>query len=338
MKGLSKQVRSQILNKYWTEKGITLKSLAKSFNVSISCVKKTIDRFGQHYSIDDLPGRGRKPGTSDPDLEKRICNVYRQHPESSVRDVAKKLGCSVGMVQRTKQRKSLKTFKKRAVPKRTEKQEQTIKTNARKLYQRICRNETECVIMDDETYVKFDYGQMPGHEYYTVKEGRTVSEAYMYRRTEKFAKKALVWQAICTCGLKSSSFVTTGTINGQIYLEECLQKRLLPFIRRHEASTLFWPDMASCHYARGVVNWLKENDVDFVERNMNLPNCPEVRGIERYWALTKRLLKKKGVAAKSIDDLKRNWRAVQNTVTSSNVQNLMGDVRQKLRNLFIQSE
>jgi hypothetical protein len=58
----------------------------------------------------------------------------------------------------------------------------------------------------------------------------------------------MVWQAICGCGSRSSSFITSKTINQDVYIKECLQKRLLPFARKHNESVIFWPDLAPCHY------------------------------------------------------------------------------------------
>ena len=52
---------------------------------------------------------------------------------------------------------------------------------------------------------------------------------------QKFAKKFLV----CECSERSSCFVTTGTINTEIYIKECLKKRLLPFLRSHTGNPLF---------------------------------------------------------------------------------------------------
>ena len=97
----------------------------------------------------------------------------------------------------------------------------------------------------------------------------------------------MVWQAICQCGLKSPTFVTQGNINAEIYINECLKKRLIPFLRKHEGPTLFWPDLATAHYARPTTNFLQEHGIDFVPRDKNPPNVPQCRPIERYWSLVK---------------------------------------------------
>ena len=112
------------------------------------------------------------------------------------------------------------------------------------------------------------------------------------------AKKYLVWQAICGCGKISEPYITTGNMNGQIYRDECLQKRPLP---------LFWPDLATCHYAKPVMKWYEANDVVFVPKEANPPNSPELRPTEKCWAVVKDKLRRTGKVFKNDKDLKKEW-------------------------------
>ena len=84
-------------------------------------------------------------------------------------------------------------------------------------------------------------------------------------------------------GSRSEVFVTTGTINKEIYLNECIKKRLLPFLSKLEAPTLFWPDLAFAHNAKDTIALLNNKNVNFVSKDMNQPNVPQYRPIERYW-------------------------------------------------------
>ena len=110
---------------------------------------------------------------------------------------------------------------------------------------------------------------------FLVKNIPLLSQSSMFRRMFGRRKKFLTWQAIYGCGEISASFITSGTINGAIYTKECLKKRLLPFIRKHKGSTLFWPDLASCHYARDVLEWYRANGVNLVPKDRNPLNSPE---------------------------------------------------------------
>ena len=93
--------------------------------------------------------------------------------------------------------------------------------------------------MDDKTYVKADYSQLPGKQYYVAHTKGGVNAIFKFQKMDKFGKKCMVWQAICSCGLKTSPFITTGTINAQVYIQECLNKRLLPLYKKYEVPHCF---------------------------------------------------------------------------------------------------
>ena len=103
----------------------------------------------------------------------------------------------------------------------------------------------------------------------------------------KFSEKILVWKAIYECAERSFCFVTTGTINTEIYIKKCLKKHLLSHLRSHADNPLFWPNLASCHYSGTTLNWLREHKVDFFEKHCDPPSCSELRPIKRYWAIVK---------------------------------------------------
>ena len=240
----------------------------------------------------DLPRCGRIPGPSMPELYGKVLEYIKLHRSESTRDLAKRFKTSIGMIQRIKTRHFLKTYKKRKVPKKSVEQQSRAKTRARKLYNRILDNWGKYILMDDETYVKQDAKTLPGPQFYTKSVEEDVDDADCTVALEKFGQKVLVWQAICTCGLRSSIFFTKGTINAQVYLDECLKKRLLPLYKQHKSPPLFWPDLASAHYDKSVLQWLPHNNIQFVEKNINPLNYPEHRPIERFWAIVKAIFRK----------------------------------------------
>lgn len=82
---------------------------------------------------------------------------------------------------------------------------------------------------------------------------------------------------------------------------------VLPLIRRHRGSTLFWPDLARFHYAARTREWMEAHGVQYVDKNMNPLNYPEVRPIEEYWAIMKSTLRQRFSAADSVDRFKKDW-------------------------------
>ncbi|UYV73101.1 hypothetical protein LAZ67_10001831 [Cordylochernes scorpioides] len=79
---------------------------------------------------------------------------------------------------------------------------------------------------------------------------------------------------VTSCSMKI--YVTKGTANKDIYFRECLKKKLLWFIRKHDVPTLVWSDLAPAHYARDTLKFLDDD----VSKELNPPNVR--RPIEYY--------------------------------------------------------
>lgn len=103
------------------------------------------------------------------------------------------------------------------------------------------------------------------------------------------------------------SYVISGTLNADIYQKESLQKRLIPFIRAHNVPVKFWPNLASCHYARSTMEWFDANGVDKVEKDMDPHNCPQFRPIDKYWANVMRMIKKNGRVVSNTAQMRNKW-------------------------------
>ena len=133
---------------------------------------------------------------------------------------------------------------------------------------------------------------------------------------------------------KTTPFFSTGTINTDIYVKECLTKRLKPFLKNHKRSSFFWSDLATAHYSDWTLEWLEENKINVCQKNMNPPNCHKLRPIERYWARIKSTLRKTGKTAQDVQRFKRLWNAAAKEVTEDGVQNLMCNIKPKIRKFF----
>lgn len=220
------------------------------------------------------------------------------------------------------------------MPKRSENKQLQSKKRCGRLYSVLLQNETRCILMDDETYVKMESSTLPGQQFYNAVVGEDVLDNVKAIKIDKFGKKFPVWQAICCCCLKSSMFFTTGTIGGEVYRKECIQKRLLTLYRKNKHSPLFWSDLASAHYSAKTLELLNSKNVDFVQKRDNPPNCPELRPIERYRAITKRYLIKDGQKVKTVEEFKQMWGAASRKISVDDVQRLITGIRAKVQNFY----
>ena len=97
------------------------------------------------------------------------------------------------------------------------------------------------------------------------------------------------------------------TIRQDTYLNQCINKRLLPFIDKchQNGNYLFWPDLASAHYSKLVQERLNEKNVPFVIRKDNSPNVSQARPIETVWTLLEQKVYENNWEAENSDVLAR---------------------------------
>ena len=92
-----------------------------------------------------------------------------------------------------------------------------------------------------------------------------------------------MWIAISNRGMSKALFRKTKSvaINSNIYINECLSPRLLPFIHKHHSNFnyLFWPHLAGAHFSKETIAWMDEN-LHFVDKGSNPSNDPQARPIE----------------------------------------------------------
>jgi len=147
----------------------------------------------------------------------------------------------------------------------------------------------------------------------------------------KFTNKYLIWQAVSQNGEISESFITTGTINSTIYKNECLP-RLFRFVDKlgGPAKVLFWADMATSLMRKVSLKHLKSKKIDYVAKADNIPNCPQLRPIEKYWAICKDKYKVLPNESTSISMFKRRWTKISNQVACKSGKNHFQDFTSRL--------
>lgn len=102
----------------------------------------------------------------------------------------------------------------------------------------------------------------------------------------KYPKKLLVWLAVSPEGVSKPFYRPSGIAINQWVHKEALEKHLKPLLRANypNGGYVFWPDLASSHYAHRVVDYLKSENIELVPKEMNPANVPYARSIEDFWA------------------------------------------------------
>jgi hypothetical protein len=144
----------------------------------------------------------------------------------------------------------------------------------------------------------------------------------------------MVWLAISSKGISRAFIVKSkNAINAEIYIKECLNKRLNKFIEKHhsDGKYIFWPDLASSHYANATQAEYVRLNIKVVPKTSNPPNVPQVRPIENFWAILKERVYKNGWTAKNIEELIRKIKLELKNMPITICQNLVSGLKTKVR-------
>jgi hypothetical protein len=112
-------------------------------------------------------------------------------------------------------------------------------------------SDTEIVI-DDECYLTLDGNLCHENDFYFDCDTKEISDEVRHLLLEIFPPKLMVWMTISSRGQSSVYFVPSKLgVNREIYIKECITKRLVPFIKKYHSDDnyIFWPDLAPAHYA-----------------------------------------------------------------------------------------
>ena len=146
---------------------------------------------------------------------------------------------------------------------------------AKKLSRRLCDHlrDAQCeIVMDDEKYFTFAGHKMPGNAGYYSNDKQTCPNSVRFAGKPLYPRKVLVWIAISERGFSKVLIRPSKSeaIDSETYINECLSKRLLPFLHKHHGdfNYIFWPDLASAHYSNETVAWMNEN-IYFVPKSIN---------------------------------------------------------------------
>ena len=265
--------------------------------------------------------------------KKKVDTFYKNYPLASEMDCACKLHLTRAEVRTCKKLCNLITIKRKKIPYRTAEKCAQIKTRALRLYRSILSKRSDkVIIMDDETYVYYRTDNTGYSKFYTRKKGQKLPLCIACKGVEKYPKKVMIWQFITSTGYISKPVIINKNLNGEGYLQ-LMKKKLVPFIKANggHSKFLFWPDLASCHYAKKVINYLRSEDIDFVDKFENPPSTPELRPIEDFWHLAKMAFHKQPNYPKSMHGFKSKWSRACRNVSPDVVRNMFSTIKKKIR-------
>jgi hypothetical protein len=182
-----------------------------------------------------------------------------------------------------------KSSKRKTVPKSNENQN---------LKQRKCLNKlrmgalkpslTTHIIEDDESYFIIDGSNNCGSDSYFSHPSLEVAVKLSINLKRKIQIKFLFGFAI----------------NSNTYINECIKKRLIKFIEKYHSDDnyILCPDLLSSHYPIKTISSFEELGINYVKREENSPNVPQLRNIEKFWVHLKRNVYSEGRTADQLSN------------------------------------
>lgn len=298
-------------------------------------IYRIINRIDNNMSLKRSKGSGRKQfKMSHKHIESLI---YRVDGKKGVSQ--KKLALKYKICQQYVSRiiiwSCIKYYRRQNKQKTTEKQNIIIKQRLNRLSKTSFRPLNGLsIVIDDESYFTFSGENIPGNDGFYSSDRSSTSCEIKYKSKEKFPPKIMVWIAISEKG-KSQAFIAKKncSINANVYSKECFIKRLKPLINKHhsDGKYIFWPDLASSHYAKTTIETFNKLNISYVKRCDNPSNCPQLRPIERFWAQLKAKVYMNDWKAKNIDHLRNRIRTKLREFCPEDILNLIRNCKTKIR-------
>lgn len=297
-------------------------------------IYNAINRLQMGQPIQDKKRTGRSTSWTAAE-NKKLAELVNNRTGVSQRGLGLKFDRNQRTIGRQLSKLSISYRKREKVPKYSAEQAQRSSELSGKLANNLYR--TSCsVIVDDEKYFTLRGDNMPGNSGYYTTDKSACPDNVRFVGKEKFPKKILVWIAISNRGLSKPLIRPTRSeaINSEIYVKECLTKRLVPFIREYHSDLnyVFWPDLASSHYSKDTVAWMDKN-VTYVDKRLNPANVPQARPIENFWGCLAQKVYEGGWQATTEEELIRRIKRKLKEFDLKSVESLMRGVKAKLKSM-----
>lgn len=328
------EIRKSIYNLVGQLPNADIVNIFQGRNISRATIYRTIKECEEGIPCVNLPKSGRPRLLSDIRAH-RLRESAKEKVGASTRRLGRRYGVSHMTVHREIKRSGMLFRKRRKCPKYTPVQLQRIPRCCRALRRQHFAND-RIIILDDEKYFTLSNSEIKGNDGFYTEDFHAAPDNVKFKRKAKFEDKILVWCAISSAGASQPyvGHVRGEAITAGLYIQRCLPK-LLRFIHDHHNNDeiMFWPDLASCHYARQTRDWLEANNIPFVPKIDNLPNVLQARPIEEFWALLSRKVYDNGWEAENEEQLRRRIFQKIREIDVATIQSLMRHLRTKIRRI-----
>lgn len=339
MHALNENQRRELIGQFYNEHSSQPKSFTVHHFEEMGVPRRTtynaIQRVCSGGSLKRKAGSGRTAKKMSKKKVRTLLAMFTNKTGCSQRKAAAKFNISQRYVGKLLRKSNVKKFKRQKAPKSTLKQKRAQKTRLNILRKTILRpSDSREVVMDDESYFPLDAPNLPGNDYFYCEKKEKVAEDVRFKLREKFPRRVMVWVAISPKGISPLYFAPRNcALDAATYSKECISKRLVPFIKRiyPDGNYIFWPDGASCHYAKKTLAEFERAGIQYVKREENPPCVPQLRPIEHFWALLKGKVYANQWSTENFDCLKRRIQNKAKEFRPEDFESLFANLKTKVR-------
>lgn len=325
-------------NFYKKNKHLKRAEIFKKFS-DLGAPKRTLNswlaRLEHSQSLNRKPGSGRWKGRIKIATKSNIRKIkekFNHRSGCSQRKVAKQFKTSQPYISYIlKKHTSVRKHKKTKRPLMSKKQKVAARPKCRKMSEIFVDLE---FVLDDESFMTKANTTLAGNDIFYSDNVEQTPDNVKNKYQAKYEEKVLVYVAISPRGISKPLFFKSGlAINAEVYKNECLSKSLIPFLRSHHSDKkfVFWPDLASAHYAKTVQEYLHKKKVNYVPKSINPANVPKVRPIEDFWGVLKQKVYENDWSAKDLDQLKQRIKWAFSQVPAETFQSICTSIHKRLR-------
>ena len=278
------------LEKQWGARRMTNEFPNKTW--STASVSRVINKIDNNSTTERKPGSGRpRSARTQQNIERVSELICRQdddpHSHKSPQEMERETGIPRSSVQRiVKQDLQLKTYKRVIGQKLNENVKLKRLQRSRQLLERFPneRSVRSIWLTDEKTFTIATPVNSQNDRFYSVETKKSqVPERRLIRERDHFSRGIMVSVGVSRTGKTSVVFVEPGAkVNSRYYCEHVLGQGLLPAIQatcgRHNWT--LQQDEAPSHTARNTINFLHQENVNFIEPDMWPPNSPDFNPVD----------------------------------------------------------
>ena len=263
--------------------------------------------------------------------KKKVRQLYKDFNHSdkySISSAARKYNVKRPTIKYWLKKRQIKRFRKKKSPKYSETQKLMVKRQCAWIYRYFRKFD---FVIDDEKY--FTLSHSLNNSYFSSPT-KSTPDSVKFQPKQKFEPKVMLWIAISKYGFSRPYLRKSGlAVDQKVYLNECLKKRLIPFIKdkHRDNNYMFWPDKASAHYANTVTHYLNTQNIRFLPKYRNATNVLQCRPIEDFFGYLCQLVYAKGWAAQNTNQLINRIKRCLKKVDPNVVKRSVESVRKRIR-------